>query len=204
MPGAGTQAALGEVRDGHAGCAEGCREQARVVYPQAVNAQAQAPILIAYDGSTAARVTVAQAGVLFAPRRAIILTVWEPELGEFMLAPDPMGAGMAMLPYDPEFEREVDRANEDHARNIATDGAALAKAAGLQPEALAVGNELDVAETIVSQAEQHGAAAIVIGSRGLRGLKSRLLGSTSRAVLEHSSLPVVVVRHPEDHAETAI
>jgi len=160
-----------------------------------------AAILIAYDGSTAARAAVEQAGLLFAPRPAIVLTVWEPGLGDFMLAPDPMGAGTTMLPYDPSLGREIDRANEDHAHDIAADGATLAGAAGLQAQALAIADELHVADTIVTQAHDHGAAAIVVGSRGLRGLKSRLLGSSSRALLECSDLPVLVVRHPEDHAD---
>jgi nucleotide-binding universal stress UspA family protein len=160
----------------------------------------QPPILIAYDGSAAARAAVAQAGVLFAPRRAIVLTVWEPALGGFTLGPDPMGAGTTMLPYDPSLGQELDRANEDHARDIAADGQALASAAGLHAETLTIEDELDVADTIVAQAEQHEAAAIVIGSRGLTGLKSKLVGSTSRVVLERSGRPVVVIRHPEDHA----
>jgi nucleotide-binding universal stress UspA family protein len=158
---------------------------------------AQPAILIAYDGSTAARAAVAQAGVLFAPRQAIVLTVWEPGLGNFALAPDPTGVGTTMLP-DPSFVREVDRANQEHAQSIAADGQALAGAAGLQAQALAIEDNLDAADTIVAQAQQHGAGAIVIGTRGLRGLKSKLLGSTSKAVLEKSAVPVMVVRHPED------
>lgn len=159
----------------------------------------QAAILIAYDGSVAARAAVAQAGSLFAPRRTIVLTVWEPGLGNFMLAPDPTGVGTTMLPYDPSLGRELDRASEEHARDIAADGVALANAAGLQAEALAVGDGFDTADTILSQADEQGAGAIVIGSRGLTGLKSKLYGSTSRKVLERSNLPVMVMRHPEDH-----
>jgi nucleotide-binding universal stress UspA family protein len=162
---------------------------------------AQAAILIAYDGSDAARAAVAQAGVLFAPRRAIVLTVWESGLGEFMLAPNPMGAGTTMLPYDPSLVQEVDRANEDHARDIAADGVTLAVAAGLQAQALAIADGIDVADMILSQAAEQEVGAIVIGSRGLRGLRAKLLGSSSRALLERSHLPVLVVRHPEDHDE---
>jgi nucleotide-binding universal stress UspA family protein len=160
-----------------------------------------AAILIAYDGSDAARAAVEQAGVLFAPRRAIVLTVWESGLGEFMLAPNPMGGGTTMIPYDPSLAGELDRANEDHARDIAADGAALASTAGLQAQALTVVDELAVADTIVSQAAEQGVSAIVIGSRGLKGLRAKLLGSTSRGLLEKSALPVLVVRHPEDHHE---
>jgi len=160
---------------------------------------AQAAILIAYDGSVAARAAVERAGALFAPRRTIVLTVWEPGLGNFMLASDPTGVGTTMLPYDPSLGRELDRAGEEHARDIAADGVALASTVGLQAEGLAVGDGFDTADTILSQADEQGVGAIVLGSRGLTGLKSKLNGSTSRKVLERSNLPVMVIRHPEDH-----
>ena len=40
---------------------------------------------------------------------------------------------------------------------------------------------------------ERGATVLVVGSRGLTGLRSRLLGSTSHAVLRHAHLPVLVV-----------
>jgi nucleotide-binding universal stress UspA family protein len=157
-----------------------------------------AAILIAYDGSTAARVAIAQAGLLFAPAPAIVLTVWEPSLEAFTLAPNPLGMG-ATPSYDPALAEELDRASESHAERIAADGQSLASAAGLQAEALAVEDERDVVDTLLAQADERHARAIVIGSRGFSGLRSRLLGSTSRALLERSSLPVLIVRQPEDH-----
>jgi nucleotide-binding universal stress UspA family protein len=156
------------------------------------------PILIAYDGSPPARAAVRAAGTLFASRRAIVLTVWEPGLAEFMLVPDPVGMGSTMLPYDPAVARGVERANRDHAMDIAADGAALADTAGLDAEPLAVEDVTETADAIVAHAEEHRAAAIVIGSRGLTGLKSKLLGSTSNNVLHRASRPVVVVRHPHE------
>jgi nucleotide-binding universal stress UspA family protein len=160
-----------------------------------------APILIAYDGSPPAQAAVHAAGALFAPRRAIVITVWEPGLAEFMLVPDPAGMGSTMLPYDPAVARDVERANQDHARDIAEAGAALAVTAGLDAEPLAVEDVTEAADTIVARAEEHGAAAIVIGSRGLTGLKSTLLGSTSKDVLHRASSPVVVVRQPHEPGE---
>jgi len=162
-------------------------------------AAAESSILIAYDGSPAAREAVEQAGALFAPRKAIVLTVWEPGLSEFMLVPDATGLGTTMMPYDPSVVREVDRAGEDHANDIAKDGQAIAQKAGLEAEAIAVRDITNTAEAIVQLANERQVAAIVIGSRGLKGLRSKLLGSASGEVLRKAGRPVVVVRHPDDH-----
>jgi nucleotide-binding universal stress UspA family protein len=175
---------------------EVCVEDGRVM---SLRVNTMAPILIAYDGSAAARDAVRKAGELFPSRRAIVLTIWEPGLNDFMLTPDPTGMGTTMLPYNPELVREIARANEDHAGDIAADGQTLATASGLQAEVLVVRDETVVADAIVAQANEHDVAIIVIGSRGLTGLKSMLLGSTSKHLLERSSRPVLVVRHPEDH-----
>jgi nucleotide-binding universal stress UspA family protein len=56
---------------------------------------------------------------------------------------------------------------------------------------------VNVAETLIAIAEERDAAAIVVGSRGLGAVKSRLLGSTSRKVLHDTRRPVLVVRAPE-------
>jgi nucleotide-binding universal stress UspA family protein len=159
------------------------------------------PIVIAYDGSVFARAAVRQAGVLFTSHPAIILTVWEPGLAEFMLVSDPTGMGTTMLPYDPAVVREIEQASEKHAKNIARDGEALARSVGLSPQARVVEDIGDTAGAIVREATELDALAIVVGSRGLKGLKSKLLGSTSHGVLDKSRCPVVVVRDPGDHTD---
>jgi nucleotide-binding universal stress UspA family protein len=158
----------------------------------------QAPILIAYDGSEAARAAIREAGALFAPASALVLTVWEPALAQLMLVPDATGMG-TMMPYDPAVARKEERASEEHAQEIANDGVRLAQDAGLSARAILAEDTVAPADAIVAAADTHDARAIVIGSRGLRGLKSKLLGSTSAHVLHHALRPVVVVRHPEDH-----
>lgn len=50
-----------------------------------------------------------------------------------------------------------------------------------------------VDEAILDAAENVSAEAIVVGSRGLTGVKSLLLGSVSHAVLQHADLTVIVV-----------
>jgi nucleotide-binding universal stress UspA family protein len=161
--------------------------------------EGEAPILIAYDGSEAARAAVREAGALLAPCRALVLTIWEPSLAQFMLVPDPTGLSSTMMPYDPTLARDVERASEEHAHDIAQDGVRLAHEVGLEAQAITAEDSVAPADAIVAAAEEHDARAIVIGSRGLRGLKSKLLGSTSAHVLQHASRPVVVVRHPDDH-----
>jgi nucleotide-binding universal stress UspA family protein len=155
-----------------------------------------APIVIAYDGSPAARAAVQAAAELLPSRHAIITTIFEPGLADFMLAPSSTGIGTVMLPYNPALVEEVDKAAEDHANDIAQDGLALATQAGLHGEALAVRDATDTAESLVATASDRGAAAIVIGSRGLKGLKSKLMGSTSAHVLSRSDRPVLVVHEP--------
>ena len=54
--------------------------------------------------------------------------------------------------------------------------------------------EGDPATAIVNAANRTDANLVVIGSRGLSGLKEKLLGSVSREVAEHTSCPVLIVK----------
>ena len=49
-------------------------------------------------------------------------------------------------------------------------------------------------EQIVALAEEIGAGLIVMGSRGLGGLRRLLMGSVSDSVVRHAHCPVLVVR----------
>ena len=55
-------------------------------------------------------------------------------------------------------------------------------------------DELDVADTLIGIAQERGAAVVVVGSHGISGLRSRLLGSVSRKLIEHCDWPVLVIR----------
>ena len=54
---------------------------------------------------------------------------------------------------------------------------------------------------IVRLAEEIGAGLIVIGSRGLGGMRRALMGSVSDSVVRYAHCPVLVVRNQEHEAE---
>jgi nucleotide-binding universal stress UspA family protein len=154
------------------------------------------PILIAYDGSPQARAALARAATLFPGRAAVIVTVWEPGLAGVI--PDPGGIGGPAAPIDLTVVKEVDDAFAGHAASVAADGAERAQAAGLRADAVSTQDDSNVAETLAEIADQRDASVVVVGSRGLSGLKARLLGSTSESVLHHCRRPVLVVREDQD------
>lgn len=143
-------------------------------------------ILIGYDGSADARAAIETAGALFAGQDATILTIWE-GLSE-VIARTGGGLGAASLDFE-----AADRDSTAAARARADEGCALARAAGLDAYPLTAEQDLTVWATIIAQADAIGADAIVLGSRGLTGMKSLLLGSVSHAVLQHADRPVLVV-----------
>jgi nucleotide-binding universal stress UspA family protein len=154
---------------------------------------AGAPVLIAYDGSEAARRAVRETAQLFGPRRTLVVTVWEPSIAYYAADLSPAGPEMSPLPVDIEGVHRIERELQVHAQRTAADGLALAKSVGLQAEAVTVADEVDVADAIVDLARRQHVAAIVVGSRGLGGLRARLEGSTSKRVLKAAPCPVVVV-----------
>jgi nucleotide-binding universal stress UspA family protein len=56
------------------------------------------------------------------------------------------------------------------------------------------------AQQIVRVAEKIGAGLIVMGSRGLGGVRRALMGSVSDSVVRHAHCPVLVVRHEKERA----
>jgi len=152
------------------------------------------PTLIAFDGSAAARQAVAAAAALLKARAALVLTVWEPALAQAAAARSP---DVAMTPAaDPSTVLAFDEALRGHAERVANEGAELARSLGLDAEPLAVADVRDIPRTIADVARERNAATIVVGSRGLSGLRARFEGSTSKGVVKHAPCPVVVVHDP--------
>ncbi len=149
-------------------------------------------ILIAYDGSADARAAVERAGQLLPGEEATVLVVWEP----FVEVMTHSGAGLGIAPDIVNFD-EIDAASEAAAKQRADEGVELGRGAGLAAEPRTCSQDGTVWRAIVTQARDVDARAIVMGTRGLTGVKSVLLGSVSHGVLHHADRPVIVVPSPE-------
>ena len=157
-------------------------------------AASDAPVLIAYDGSDLAKAALGHAAELLPGRRAVIATVWEPGLAAAAPVGQPDSLGFGSLPPDPATVEAVDDAQRDRASHMAAEGAELARSLGLEAEAHPVPDELDIADTLLEIARERKAAAIAVGSHGVSGLRSRLVGSVARKLIEHADRPVLVIR----------
>lgn len=101
-------------------------------------------------------------------------------------------AGLAGLPMDPKSVEALFGAEKEAAQKVAEEGASLAREAGLVAEAVAREGS-PVWNAMVELAEERDAELIVIGSRGLSGLKHVVLGSVAAAVARHSPRSVLIV-----------
>lgn len=169
------------------------------VDPQGHASSADGPLLLCFDGSADARRAIVRAGALFAGRRALVMTVWQPiaDLDSF--------AWSGVIATEANAV-DLNRTAAERGARIADEGVRLALNAGLKAEPIVAEANGPVWRTIVEIAARHDAAAIVMGSRGLTGVRSMLLGSVSRAVLHHADRPSLVIRQPAadaEHLETA-
>ena len=147
---------------------------------------ADGPLLLCYEGSADAKHAIEHAGSVLGGRDALVVTVWQPTPALGSSAP----AGATDSTFD--FV-EVDRAAADLGERVARDGVRIAQQAGLHAKPVAVEATGSVWKTIVELADRHDAAIIVMGSRGLTGLRP-LQGSVARAIVHHADRPTLIIR----------
>lgn len=155
-------------------------------------------ILICYDGSKDARSAIETGARLLGGQEATVLTVWEPF---YQIAARTI-VGYGVVPSVPDSE-DIDKASAEAAQARAEEGARLARECGLSAHAVTCTQKSTTAEAILREAATIDASAILMGSRGLTGLKSALLGSVSHAVVAHADRAVVVVPSVEVAASRA-
>ena len=153
--------------------------------------EAGPPVLLCFDGSDDAATAIARAAELLAPRRAVVLTVWEPVATWEPYDP----ATIVSAPVSKLLSRAVgiDEVAAEVAEEKVKQGVALARSAGFAAQGRVAHGKTWRAICVV--AGEIDAATIVLGARGLSQVASLLLGSVSSAVLVHAKRPVLVVPH---------
>jgi len=130
------------------------------------------PVLFAYDGHDGSKEAIRQAASqLQDGRRAIVLTVWQPD------GPAPAGRPNPI---------------ESEARRIADEGARLARVHGFDADATAERGHR-VWERIVESADEHDASLVVLGEHWRDPSSPVGNGSVAAAAADHTARPVLIV-----------
>src|SRR3954471_8801965 len=141
------------------------------------------PLVLCYDGSDAAEHAIRIAPILVGRGRAArVLYVYKPMERSLGVAQGITGGRI-----DAPVSGEAD------ANDLIDRGVAFARGAGFEVEPVLVQADRGIAEIITATAEEVDAPAIVMGQRGRSGLKSALLGSVSRDVVNAYHRPVIIV-----------
>jgi nucleotide-binding universal stress UspA family protein len=152
-------------------------------------------ILLATDGSREAQ--------LAATTAADLASATNSELHLLSVAagnPDPVyqvhEAGLRYETYEQALEAvkgETQEVLDEQVRKVREAGGSVKEAH------LRIGERRDRA--IIHLAEELGAGLIVMGSRGLGGVRRALMGSVSDSVVRHAHCPVMIVRPEEQGPE---
>jgi len=147
-------------------------------------------ILLCYDGSEDAQTAIETTARLFAGEPLTVLAVWEPYTE--IISHEGWGFGYGYAPPAADVE-QIDDSVRRHASGAVQDAVRRLGERGVTAEARVEAASGSIARTVLAVADEIGADAIVLGTRGHSGIKSLLLGSVSHAVVQHADRPVVVV-----------
>jgi nucleotide-binding universal stress UspA family protein len=145
--------------------------------------QPTGPFVLCYDGSEAAARAIRIAPALLGQGR--------PARVVYAYKPTEQSLGIAQAITGGRIDAPV--SGEADASDIVEAGVALAREAGFDAEPLLLVADRPTADLISATAEALDAPAIVMGHRGLSGLKSAVLGSVTRDVVNADHRPVVLV-----------
>jgi nucleotide-binding universal stress UspA family protein len=149
------------------------------------------PLVIGYDRSDAAREAIEDAAVLFPGRKALVVHAWSSPVRRSVA-----GSWLLSTPVDEvqQLAASLDEMYGGDAEELAAEGAALARDAGLDAEPVVLESDRGVWRTIAALAEEREAAAIAVGSRGRGAMKAAILGSVSSGLVRVARRPVLVTR----------
>jgi nucleotide-binding universal stress UspA family protein len=159
-----------------------------VVVPDGAGAL-DGPVLIAYDGSEAARKAIEVAGLLLDGRAAIVVHVWESQYRHSLTMQT-----LASTPGEDvqQIIEMLDTALAEAAATTTEEGVALARSAGLDATGETIEAAAGVWRTIASLARTRDAALVATGARGIGGARSALLGSVSSGLIHNAEVPILI------------
>jgi nucleotide-binding universal stress UspA family protein len=141
------------------------------------------PLVLCYDGSDAAERAIRIAPILVGRGRAArVLYAYKPTERSLGVAQGITGGRI-----DAPVHGEAD------AHDIVDRGVVIARDAGFEAEPLLVPADRRTAALVAETAEELDSPAIVMGTRGLSGLKGAVLGSVAREVVNAYHRPVLLV-----------
>ena len=141
------------------------------------------PLILCYDGSPAAERAIRIAPVLVGRGHpARVLYAYKPTERSLGVAQGVTGGRV-----DAPVHGEAD------AHDVVDRGVAIARDAGFEAEPLLIQADRRTAAIVAETAEELDAPAIILGTRGLSGLKGAVLGSVAREVVNAYHRPVVLV-----------
>jgi nucleotide-binding universal stress UspA family protein len=143
----------------------------------------QGPFVLCFDGSEPAERAIRAAAALVGRGRAARVL--------YAYKPTERSLGIAQAVTGGRIDAPV--SGEADAHDVVEAGVVVARDAGFEAEPLLVEADRPTAELIAAAAEELDAPAIIMGQRGHSGLKSMVLGSVSRDVVNAYHRPVVLV-----------
>ena len=152
-------------------------------------ADANGPVLVAFDSSEPATRALTTAASVLPGRDALVVYVWRSQIRHTLSG---RALRQGVLPEIREITDELDGLFEDSARKDAERGAALVREHGLNARARAIESGGPVTNVILETAGEEHAAAIVVGRRGRGAVASAVLGSVSSSLLHTADRPVLV------------
>jgi nucleotide-binding universal stress UspA family protein len=141
------------------------------------------PFVLCYDGSEAAERAIRAAPAIVGNGRAATVL--------YTYKPTERSLGVAQAITGGRIDAPV--SGEADAHDVVERGVAIARAVGFDARELLLAADRPTGELIAATADELDAPAIVMGQRGMSGLKSALLGSVSRDVVNAYHRPVIVV-----------
>jgi nucleotide-binding universal stress UspA family protein len=155
-------------------------------------------VLVGYDGSPSAVNAIEAAAALLPSATASILNLWEPPF----TSPELRHRVMERASNAEALGRLVETEGRAESQRLAGNGVKLARAAGWDAEPLVKRTYGGDGYAFARTAEELDADLMVVGSRGMSGMRASM-GSVSELVVHVSPVPVLVVPHPLTTVEWA-